>query len=245
MAGADEPDTRCRTSRPMAYRTPTRQVSLRRWTRTWMSGSALQVQGYHTTMSRDEPIIEFTESISDIDTQYETRLGSRHSLMFGGGYRHVDVSVDNTITAQMGANRIETFNTFLQDEILVRRGVALTLGSKLEYDTFGGWGVLPSARAIWEASPGQRLWAAVSRTHRTPSNADRTVQLNLGVMPGEGLPILHGHQGKPQLPLRTLGAGGSRPSYPARDRPPPSKRRFSADRMTTSRRQSRFSRLSS
>ena len=81
----------------------------------------------------------------------------------------------------------------------MRPGVALTLGSKLEYDTFGGWGVLPSARAIWEASPGQRLWAAVSRTHRTPSNADRTVQLNLGVMPGEGLPILLATKGNPNF----------------------------------------------
>ena len=119
--------------------------------------------------------------------------------MFGGGYRHVDVSVDNTVTVQMGANRIETFNTFLQDEISVRPGVALTLGSKLEYDTFGGWGVLPSARAIWEASPGQRLWAAASRTRRTPSNADRTVQLNLGVMPGQGLPILLATKGNPNF----------------------------------------------
>jgi iron complex outermembrane receptor protein len=72
----------------------------------------------------------------------------------------------------------------------VRPGVALTLGSKLEHDTFGGWGLLPSARVLWEASPVQRLWAAASRTRRTPSNADRTVQLNLGMQPGQGLPIL-------------------------------------------------------
>jgi iron complex outermembrane receptor protein len=163
---------------------------LARWTRTWTSGTALQVQGYHNRMRRDEPIIQFVETTSDIDAQYETMLGSRHSLMFGGGYRHVDVSVDNTVTVQMGAGRIETVNTFLQDEISVRPGVALTLGSKLEHDTFGGWGLLPSARVIWEASPGQRLWAAASRTRRTPSNADRTVQLNLGMQPGEGLPVL-------------------------------------------------------
>ncbi|HYI26805.1 MAG TPA: TonB-dependent receptor, partial [Bradyrhizobium sp.] len=108
----------------------------------------------------------------------------------GGGYRHVDVSVDNTMTVQMGDSRIETVNTFLQDEISIRPGVAVTLGSKLEHDTFGGWGLLPSARIIWEASPAQRLWAAASRTRRTPSNADRTVQLNLGMQPAQGLPIL-------------------------------------------------------
>ena len=40
----------------------------------------LQVQAYHTTMRRDEPIIRFTESSSDLDAQYETRIGSRHGL---------------------------------------------------------------------------------------------------------------------------------------------------------------------
>jgi iron complex outermembrane receptor protein len=163
---------------------------LGRWTRTLTNGTILQVQGYHTNLYRDEPIIGFTEASTDLDAQYETRVGSRHGLVFGGGYRHVDVSVDNTVTAQMPSTGIETFNTFVQDEISVRRGVALTLGSKLEYDTFGGWGVLPSARAIWEASAGQRVWAAASRARRTPSVADRSVQLNLGVMPGQGLNIL-------------------------------------------------------
>jgi iron complex outermembrane receptor protein len=172
---------------------------LGRWTHTWTSGTELQVQAYHTTMRRDEPIIRFTESSSDLDAQYETRIGSRHGLMVGGGYRHVDVSVDNTVTVQMGANRIDTFNTFLQDEISVRPGVTLTLGSKLEYDTFGGWGLLPSARVIWAASPGQRLWAGASRTRRTPSNAEHNVQINLGVMPGQGLPVLLATKGNPNF----------------------------------------------
>jgi iron complex outermembrane receptor protein len=172
---------------------------LGRWTHTWKNSSEFQLQMYHTTMRRDEPIIRFTESSSDVDAQYEARIGSRHGLMIGGGYRHVDLSVDNTFTVQMSANRIETFNTFLQDEIAVRPGVALTLGSKLEYDTFGGWALLPSARVIWAASPGQRLWAAASRTHRTPSNADRTVQLNVGVQPGQVLPILLATKGNPDF----------------------------------------------
>ena len=164
---------------------------LGRWTRTWTTGSILQVQGYHTTMNRNEPIVRFTEASSDIDAQYETRFGSRHGLVFGGGYRHVDVSADDTVTAQLGRiGHIQTSNAFLQDEIAVRKGVALTLGSKVEHDSFGGWGLLPSARVIWDATPRQRVWGAASRARRTPSVADRNVQFNLGVMPGEGLPIL-------------------------------------------------------
>lgn len=169
---------------------------LGRWTRTWTSGNILQVQGYHTTMNRDEPIIRFTEASNDVDAQYETRVGSRHGLVLGGGYRHVNVSSDGTVTAQLGpTGHIQTYNAFLQDEISVRKGIALTLGTKLEHDTFGGWGVLPSARAIWEATPHQRVWAAASRARRTPSVADRNVHIILNVMPGEGLPVHVVNQG--------------------------------------------------
>ena len=96
---------------------------LGRWTRTWTSGTHPPGAGVpHHDCAGTSRSSEFTESSSDLDAQYETRVGSRHGLMFGGGYRHVDVSVDNTVTAQMASNRIETFNTFLQDEISVRPG---------------------------------------------------------------------------------------------------------------------------
>ena len=216
---------------------------LGRWTRTWTSGTIFQVQAYHTNLNRDEPIIRFAEATSDVDAQYEMRVGSRHGLVFGGGYRHVDVSVDNTVTAQLASTGIETFSTFVQDEISVRKGVALTLGSKLEYDTFGGWGVLPSARAIWEASAGQRLWAAASRTRRTPSVADRSVQVNLGVMPGQGLNILLATKGHANFRSERLMQleGGHRIRL---GRPPPSKRRCSAARTAICRHPSHSSRPS-
>jgi iron complex outermembrane receptor protein len=170
---------------------------LGRWTRTATSGTVLQLQASHTTMHRDETIIRFSEGSSDFDAQYQTRLGFRHGLVFGGGYRHVGISSDDTITLQLASARISTFNTFFQDEISLRRDLALTIGSKLEYDTLGGWGVLPSARIIWEASPSQRLWAAASRTRRTPSTSDRSFRLNLGVAPNPGLPIVFAYTGNP------------------------------------------------
>jgi iron complex outermembrane receptor protein len=176
------------------------EVSLvARWTRTWTSGKQLQLQAYHTTMRRDEPIFPLAEYTSDIDAQYETRLGARHGLVAGGGYRHVDIAAGEDVTVQMPAARIETFNAFLQDEISLRRGLLLTVGSKLEYDSLGGWGALPSARIIWEASPTQRLWAAASRTRRTPAVSDRDIQINLSVQPGPGLPIVIAVRGNPDF----------------------------------------------
>jgi iron complex outermembrane receptor protein len=161
-----------------------------RWTRTWTSGRLFQVQAYHTATRRNEPVARFSENSSDVDAQYETRLGSRHGLVFGGGYRHVNVTGEDTFTVQLGSNRLETFNMFVQPEIVVRRGLAVTLGSKVEYDTFGGWGLLPSARVMWEVSPDQRLWVAASRARRTPSISDRDFRFNLAVQPGPPLPVV-------------------------------------------------------
>lgn len=170
---------------------------LGRWTRTRDDGAVVQVQGYYTDMHRDEGIADFSERTSDVDAQYQTRLGSRHGVMLGAGYRHVDLSAAETLTIELGAGHTATFNTFLQDEIALRRHLSLTLGSKLEHDTLGGWGLLPSARLMWEVSPGQRAWTAVSRARRTPSFTDRDVRANFAVLQGPGLPIVAGFKANP------------------------------------------------
>jgi len=128
-----------------------------RWTRSWTSGGILQVQGYHTTMRRDEPIIRFTESSSDIDVQHETRIAPRHDLVFGG------------------------------------------------------WGLLPSARAMWAASPGQRVWAAASRARRTPSTAIATCSSILVCSPSPDCRSCWPHWGIRFPPGRT-GTGRGRAS---------------------------------
>ncbi|MEO7190961.1 MAG: TonB-dependent receptor [Vicinamibacterales bacterium] len=161
-----------------------------RWTRTSAAGTVLQIQGFHSTFSRDETVITALDHTNDIDVQYETAVGSRQGVIFGGGFRQADISTDSTLTLQMGTSRLRTFNLFLQDEIAAVSDVSLTLGAKVEHDTFAGWGLMPSARVLWTVSPAQRLWAAASRTRRTPAMGDRELRLNAEVLPGPGLPIV-------------------------------------------------------
>jgi iron complex outermembrane receptor protein len=170
---------------------------LGRWTRTSSAGTVLQVQAFHARMRRNETNFRTSDQTTDIDAQYETRLGGRHGLVFGGGYRHVDVETDQTFTMQLGSARLSTSNLFLQDEIALPHDLALTIGSRVEHDTFGGWGVMPSARMLWNASPGQRVWAAVSRTRRTSSVGERDLRLNLSVTPGPVLPVVLAVIGNP------------------------------------------------
>ena len=200
MAGSAEPRAwrRADDRRPVAC--ATRRVSLGAGRARGPEARNLQVQAYHTTMRRDEPIIRFTESSSDVDAQYETRIGSRHGLMVGGGYRHVDVSVDNTVTVQMGDNRIETFNTFLQDEISVRRG----RGPDARFEVRVRHVRRLGRAAVGSRDLGQRRRASAcgpqprarAARHQTPIALS---ELNLGVQPGQGLPILLATKGNPNF----------------------------------------------
>jgi iron complex outermembrane receptor protein len=170
---------------------------LGRWTRTSSTGTVLQVQAFHSRMRRNETNFRTSDQTTDIDAQYETRLAGRHGIVFGGGHRVVDVDTAKTFTMQLGSARLQTTNLFVQDEIALHRDLALTVGSRLEHDTFGAWGLMPSARALWNVSAGQRLWVAVSRTRRTPSVAERDLRINLSVSPGPVLPVVLAIIGNP------------------------------------------------
>src|SRR6185295_12400755 len=108
-----------------------------------------------------------------VELQYQTALGSRHELVFGGGFRDDDLETRATFSLDIPSSRQLVLNMFVQDEIAVGRRVKVTLGSKLERDSLAGWGALPSARMMVNVTPTtQRAWAAVSRARRTPSSAE-------------------------------------------------------------------------
>jgi len=182
-----------------------------RWTRTRPNGTIIQVQGFHMDTRRREPVADLSERSSDLDAQYEVRAGTRHGLVMGAGYRWVALAADDTLTVRIGEHSTRTANVFVQDEIVVTQDVALTLGAKLEHDTFGGWGLLPSARVMWEASTRQRVWAAAARARRTPSVLDRALGVRLDIVPGPtlpgvgpALPVVIGLQGNPEYETETF-----------------------------------------
>ena len=192
---------------------------LGRWTRTWTGGTELQVQAYHTTMRRDEPIIGFTESSTDFDGQYETRPAPATVSWWAADIGTSTCPSTTPSHVQMGSNRIETFNMFLQDEISVRRGRrpdARFEARVRHVRRLGRAAICPGD--LGGVAVAQRVWAAASRTRRTPSNADRNVQLNVGVEPGPGLPILVATQGEPRFPLRTAGTNWRRGIVSGSDR---------------------------
>jgi iron complex outermembrane recepter protein len=200
MAQASYMDTRARPqwlNTPSLFAPPTTEgvseideaTVLGRWTHRG-AGSMFQLQAFRTVSSRDESTMDGTERTTDLDVLYQRSIGSRHDLVLGGGVRESGLSTVSSLQTSIAGDEARVYNGFVQDEFSVRRAVKLTLGSKLEHDTYAGWGLLPSARVMWEVAGSQRVWAAVSRARRTPSAAYRSLNINAGVFPGDnGVPV--------------------------------------------------------
>jgi iron complex outermembrane receptor protein len=188
------------TDRPGSFR---KGHVIGRWTRRAGNGSVLQLQSVVAISRRASNVTDdVTDNENSFDTQlqYHRRVGARHDLVAGGGYRFID----STTTSQSFAfwltppdNRSTIVNLFAQDEIALTDRLHLTLGSKLERDTVSGWGVQPTGSVMWQPAPRHHLWFAASRALRTPSNTDLALRVNVAAVPGPGAPIVIGFIGNP------------------------------------------------
>ena len=164
---------------------------LGRWTRTLGPDSDFTLQAYYDFSKRE--VFNQTERLGtfDLDFQHHLRLGVRHALTWGGGYR---LTMDDIVfAAPLGfdeRNRnIHLGRLFLRDDItLVDERLTLTLGSHIEYYSFSGFDYQPTGRLTWTPTARQTAWAAVSRALRTPSRADNDLRVTTTIPPTSILP---------------------------------------------------------
>lgn len=173
---------------------------LGRWTRRLDNGASLQVQSAFDFRRNDDGPRP-TQIQTDVDAQYHDTAG-RHDMVIGAGYRRVHESVVGNWSFSIAPGEVtETVvNLFAQDEIALGQ-VRLTLGAKLERDSYVGWGVQPTARLMWTVVPRQQhVWGSISRALRTPSLADVTGRFNFTSFTGAGgLPVVVGAVGNPDF----------------------------------------------
>src|SRR5882762_6044193 len=150
---------------------------LARWARQLSGGDRVQVQGYFDNTEREIPgTFEERLNIFDVDFQHALRVGSQHSVIWGGGYRRADDHVSNTAAiAFLPADRnLRWGNLFVQDEIALHGDqLRLTLGAKAQSNPYTGTEFLPSARIAWKPDASRLVWSALSRAVRAPARLDR------------------------------------------------------------------------
>ena len=179
-----------------------------RWTHTRPDGASLQLQSSVDITSRQEPITDYDRRAFDIDTQYHTAWGAHHDLVAGARYQFTR----ETFIGHAGFSLTPTqddgslASAFVQDEIaLFDRRLAVTLGSQVQYDSYSGAGIQPTARVMWRPVPHHGLWAATSRALRTPSLEDRGIRVTLPPAPSPaGLPLVVSTVGNPSADTETL-----------------------------------------
>ena len=178
---------------------------LARWER--VSGAAsVSLQGYVSRTERMAMLLDETRTTVDLEYQQRRPVGSRHDVVWGGGYRATADDVVGSFSVALDPTSVNDHlaSAFLQDEIgLVADRLWLTVGARFDHTNYAGGALQPSARLLWKLHPRHSLWTAASRAARTPSRADRTARL-LGLvdLDPRGLPAT-----LPPMPVLTLFKG--------------------------------------
>ena len=170
-----------------------------RYNATLAGGDNLQVVLIVDHIERNQPTaIDETLNTIDLQAQHNMRLGQRHRVSWGGGYRYSMERIVNSTTLAFvpGDLNMHWGNLFLQDEIALGDQLKLTVGAKAEHNSYTGMEYLPNMRIGWTPGSAQQLvWASLARSVRAPSRVDR--DLYAPVTP----PLVNG------VPTYTLGGG--------------------------------------
>ena len=120
----------------------------------------------------------------DLQAKFTPWLG--HHLLSGFTYERTDDELSSSAIfsfAQPEAS-VTFVGAFLQDEFeLIPERLRVTIGGKIERNTYSGWEPQPSVRMIWAPHRKHRVWAAWSVAARTPTRAETSVNYYASVLP--------------------------------------------------------------
>ena len=155
---------------------------LGRWSRT-QDDADWQVQAYYDYTARGAPADGVAFDLHTLDLEVQRRLHrDRHRWIVGAGLRYHDYKINNTVPLafEPPERDLTLGNVFVHDTIALGSTVDLSLGIKGEHDSFSGWNLLPDVRLHWQPTDATMVWAAASRSVRSPTPFDRQVVERLG-----------------------------------------------------------------
>lgn len=129
----------------------------------------------------------------DLDLGLHWRPNDTHDVNFGFGARLIHDNLTSTPSVSLDPEEATErwVSGYVQDDIsLVPDRLRLTLGAKLEHNSFTGFEFQPNARLFYRPDPAFAVWASVSRAARTPSRYERGGTIDVVVLPpnAEGNP---------------------------------------------------------
>ena len=160
---------------------------LARWERDLGRTTSLRLQGYYDRTVRDTVRFEEDRDTLDVDLLLRATLARHHQLSWGAGARNSRSNVTQRFPtlAVVPEDRDQRLaSVFAQDEIAaVPDRLFVTVGTKLEHNTYTGWEVQPNLRVLWRAGAQESVWGSVTRAVRTPSRIETDLRLTAFALP--------------------------------------------------------------
>lgn len=151
-----------------------------RWERDLGDDSDLSFQTYYDRTERKHFYLNDKRDVLDFDFQHRFQTFWQQELIWGLGFRYIgDEIVAGTVMDLIPQERSDRiYSAFVQDEIsLIDEQLILTLGSKIEHNSYTGFEYQPSARLLWIPYEKHSVWGSVSRAVRIPSRTDQDIIL--------------------------------------------------------------------
>jgi iron complex outermembrane recepter protein len=146
------------------------------WRRALDHGSDVQVHAYYDRTSRDDLNYKEVRNTFDIDFIHHMAL-DRQDVIWGAGVRVSPSTYTQTVPTVDFLPHQETYtiySAFAQDSVsLIPNRLVVTLGTKIEHNSYSGFEVQPSARFSWTPTEQQTLWGAFTHAVRTPSRIEQ------------------------------------------------------------------------
>lgn len=159
-----------------------------RWQRELGEDSDLSFQTYYDHTEREHFYITDKRDTVDVDFQHRFQTLGQQEIIWGLGFRYVgDETDEGTVMRLSPENRSDKiYSAFIQDEIsLIDEQLILTLGTKVEHNSYTGFEYQPSARLLWKPFDKHSLWGSVSRAVRVPSRMEQDAILQRAlIVPG-------------------------------------------------------------
>ncbi len=175
------------------------------------SGSHAYVQAGFTYADRTLPYLSFGTDIltsqrssADIEFAHNFRAFDNHMITWGLTYHRTSMDIEDSPIIRFNFNNsddeiLDLASGFIQDQVKLWDGGELTLGTKLEWNTFTGWNVQPSIRLAHRFNDETTVWGSVARAVNIPSFGENFVSVtgppDTTTMPGlTFVPLFNGSE---------------------------------------------------
>lgn len=157
------------------------------WTRKLDEDQSIELAGYVDVERSDTFQVGETRRTMDLTLQHNWKLADADDFLWGLGWRQNDSRTDEGapgLSFRKENRREVIWSGFGQlEHVLVPELLTATVGSKVEWNDITGWELQPSARMLWTPNDWNQVWASVSRSVRTPTRADRDIDLIAAAIP--------------------------------------------------------------